>query len=90
MEQNNEIRILLNEDKFSQICKVGFIRYQSATGASDIHFLKHDILLLASEEIVSKDLDDQIIKFMMVKLDKENIREIIKRSPIFYELSNQI
>lgn len=90
MEDIKETKFLLTEDRFSQLCKVGFIRYQNSEGSQDIHFYKTDILSLSKGEIVTKDLNIEFLKFMLVKLDEETIREIVKRSPIYYELSNQI
>jgi hypothetical protein len=90
MSEIKEIRTLLTEDKFSQILKVGFIRHINPTGSTDVHFYKNDIINLSKGEIISKDFTDESLKFMLVKLDAETIREMIKRSPIFYELSNQI
>ena len=90
MKEIKETRFLLTEERFSQLCKVGFIRYQTNTGNTDINFYKQDIITLSKGEVVVKDLSDESLKFMLVKLDSETIREIVKRSPIFYELSNQI
>lgn len=89
--ENKEIRILFNEDSFTNLCKIGFIKHQSPTiGRMDIHFYKHDIITLTKGEIVSKDIDTELFRFMLQDLGSETIREIIKRSPIYYELSNQI
>jgi hypothetical protein len=91
MKEIKETRFLLNEDRFSQLCKVGHIRYQTISGSTDVTFYKVDILTLSKGEVVSKDLTDEILQFKLIdQLDQENIREIIKRSPIFYELSTQI
>jgi hypothetical protein len=90
MSEIKEIRTLLTEDKFSQILKVGFLRHSNPNGSTDVHFYKNDIINLSKGEIISKDFTDESLKFMLVKLDAETIREMIKRSPIFYELSNQI
>lgn len=90
MNEVKEIRTLLTEDKFSQLLKVGFIRNKTAIGSTDLHFYKHDIISLTKGEIVSKDFTGESHKFMLVELDAETLREMVKRSPIYYELSNQI
>jgi hypothetical protein len=90
MSEIKEIRTLLTVDRFSQILKVGFLRHITPTGSTDVHFYKHDIINLSKGEIVSKDFTDESLKFMLVNIDAETIREMVKRSPIFYELSNQI
>lgn len=90
-QQNKEIRIVLTEDTFTQLCKIGFLKHQSPTlGRSDIQFYKHDIISLTKGEIVTKEIGLEVFKFALQDIGIDNIREIIKRSPIFYELSSQI
>lgn len=90
MSEIKETKFVLNEDRFSQLCKVGSIKYQTNLGTYEINFYKPDIISLSKGEIVTKELSDEVLKFLLVNLDIETIREIVKRSPIFYELSNQI
>ena len=90
MTEIKETRILLTEEKFSQLLKVGFIKHLTPSGNVDVYFYKPDIIALSKGEIVTKDYTDEVLKFMLTKLDAETIREMVKRSPIFYELSNQI
>ena len=86
-----ETRILLTEDTFTQVCKAGFLKYQSPImGKTDIYFYKHDIITLSNGEVVSKEYGDEVVKFMLQDIGKELIREIIKRSPVYYELSTQM
>lgn len=90
MQEKKEIRILLTEDSFTYVCKVGFLTHRSPEfGKIDIHFYKKDIIDLAKSQIVTKDLSGEIFKFVLQDLGLEYIREIIKRSPIFCELSTQ-
>jgi len=89
MENIKETRILLTEDTFSQLCKVGFITQRDSLGNIDIHFYKNDILELCSGKILTKNVGD-IFKFALQDLGIDMIREMVKRSPIYYELSNQI
>jgi hypothetical protein len=73
------------------VCKVGFLKNQSPElGKNDIHFYKTDIMSLCKGEILIKEVASEIFKFALVDLGSEMIREIVKRSPIYYELSNQI
>lgn len=91
MEDIKEIRILLTEDSFTNLCKIGFIKHQTPElGRFDIQFYKLDITDLAKGKIVTKQFGNEVIKFMLQDIGLETIREIIKRSPIYYELSNQI
>ena len=91
MEKNKEIRILFTEESFTNLCKTGFIKHKSPTiGTFDIHFYKQDIISLTKGEVITKDIDTELFKFMLQDIGIEMIREIIKRSPIYYELSNQI
>lgn len=91
MEEIKEIRILFTEDNFTYLCKAGFIKHQTPEmGRFDIQFYKTDIIELTQGKIVTKQFGEQVIKFMLQDIGIETIREIIKRSPIYYELSNQI
>lgn len=83
--ENKEIRTVLNESAFTNLCKVGYIRAKN-----DILFNKLDIKALISGDILEKIEDDAIYKFMLQDIGIDNIREILKRSPVFSELSNEI
>jgi hypothetical protein len=90
MENINEIRIILNEDSFTHICKCGFFTIRSVDyGKTDIHFHKVDIIQLTKGEVVTKETGVEFFKFIVTGIELETLREIVKRSPIFYELSNQ-
>lgn len=91
MKEVKEIRTLFTEESFTNLCKIGFLKHQSPTsGRVDVHFYKNDIISLSKGEIVSKDIDQEILKFALADIGLETIREIVKRSPIYYELYNQI
>lgn len=90
MENIKENRTVLTEEMFTHVCKIGFISINSPDfGKTDINFYKVDILQLIKGEIVTKELGTQVFKFALQITDPEMIKEIVKRSPIFYELSNQ-
>lgn len=90
MENIKEIRTVLTEEMFTHVCKVGFISIRSNDfGKTDINFNKLDILQLVKGEIISKELGTEVFKFALQIIDAEMIKEIVKRSPIFSELSNQ-
>lgn len=86
-----EIRHSLNESMFTTICKHGYMKHQSKlSGTFDIRFNKNDIKQLSSGLIIEKHADDVIIKFALQDLGTDNIREIIRRSPIFSDLAQEI
>ncbi len=90
MENIKEIRTILTEEMFTHVCKVGFISIRSNDfGKTDINFNRFDILQLVKGEIISKELGTEVFKFALQIRDLEMIKEIVKRSPIFSELSNQ-
>jgi hypothetical protein len=45
---------------------------------------------LCTGEVLEKEADDAILKFGLQDLGSELIREIIKRSPIYSELAQEI
>ena len=89
--EKREIRTSLNEAMFTNICKHGFIRHQSTlSGTYDIRFTRVDMKQLCLGEILEKQTDDAILKFALQDLGLEMIREIVKRSPIYSELAQEI
>lgn len=86
-----EIRHSLNESMFTTICKHGFIKHQSTlSGTFDIRFNKNDIKQLSQGSIVEKDADDAILKFALQDLGLDIIREIVRRSPIYSDLAQEL
>ena len=89
--EKREIRTSLNEAMFTNICKHGFIRHQSTlSGTYDVNFTRVDMRKLCKGEMLEKQTDDAVLKFALQDLGSEMIREIVKRSPIFSELSQEI
>lgn len=86
-----EIRISLTEGMFTNICKHGFIKHQSTlSGTYDVRFTRVDIKHLCSGDILEKETDDAVLKFGLQDIGSELIREIVKRSPIYSELAQEI
>lgn len=89
--EKREIRTSLNEAMFTSICKHGFMKHQSTlSGTYDVRFTRVDMKQLCIGEVLEKQTDDAILKFGLQDLGSELIREIIKRSPIYSELSQEI
>ena len=86
-----EIRNSLNEITFTNICKHGFIPHKSSiSGIFDVFFNREDIKKLAKGEIIEKNADDAVLKFALQDIGLDIIREVLKRSPIFSEISEEI
>jgi hypothetical protein len=84
------IKIILNEIQFTNACKSGFINYNSReTGRVDIYLTKNDIKEIAANNLISKKIGD-IFEISTFNMDKESIKEIIKRSPLYSEIYYQI
>jgi hypothetical protein len=89
--EKREIRTSLNESMFTNICKHGFIRHQSTlSGTYDISFTRIDIKHLCKGEVLEKQTDDAVLKLALQDIGSDLIREIVKRSPIYSELSQEI
>jgi len=86
---NHEISVFLNEPQFTKLCKLGYILEVSPkSGTNYLHFSKSDIKSLISGTEVLKTLDDTALRFVIARIDNETVTEIVKRSPIYYELIN--
>lgn len=89
--EKREIRTSLNESMFTSICKHGFMKHQSSlTGTYDVRFTRVDMKQLCKGDVLEKQTDDAILKFALQDLGSELIREIVKRSPIYSELAQEI
>lgn len=89
--EKKEIRHSLNEGMFTNICKHGFVKHQSTlSGTYEVRFTRLDIKHLCKGDILEKDTDDAVLKFALQDLGLDLIREIVKRSPIYSELSQEI
>lgn len=83
-----EINLNLNEPQFTKLCKMGYLVESSPSGTHYLNFTKADIMSLISGEVVKKFIDDKAVLFSIPKIDGETVTEIVKRSPIYYELIN--
>lgn len=79
----NEIRILLDELAFTNLCKSGYITRNLSEGRTDIGFTKTDIISLSKGEILSKTVGVTNVLVALKDIGLELIKEIVKRSPIF-------
>ena len=84
-----EINANLNEPQFTKLCKMGYLVESSPSGTHYLNFTNADIKSLISGDVVKKFIDDKTIIFSISKIDGETVSEIVKRSPIYYELINQ-
>lgn len=86
-----KVKTVLNETSFTNLCKIGYIPIASEIGKSDIYFNKSDIkTLIYGGDILEKVQDNRVFLFIMENLDIEYIREILKRSPIYSDIAQEI
>jgi len=86
-----ETRILLTESTFTQLCKTGFFSHRSERfGKTDFYLTKQDMKDLATGKIVVKEVSDEQVKLALQDIGSELIKEIIKRSPIYSEMANDL
>lgn len=86
----DDIKILLNETTFTNLCKSGFVLYNHPKyGRFDIPITKIDIKNMAKGEIIKKDLEYNF-QIAVSDFGFENIKEIIKRSPLYADLYYEI
>ena len=89
--ERKEVRTILTESSFTGLCKNGFVRHQSnLSGAYDIRFTKNDMKHLCQGDVIEKITDDSILKFALQDLGSEIIREIVRRSPVYSDLAQDI
>ncbi len=80
----NEIRILLTEITFTDLCKMGSIRCRNSNNNTvSVTIGRADLDVIISGAILEKQIDSDIILIALQDIGIENIKEIIKRSPIY-------
>lgn len=85
-----EIRILLNETTFTNLCKAGFVNYNHPdTGRVDIPISKEEVKSMTKGDILDKKLDNHF-RIAIADFGIENIKEIIKRSPLYSQVYYEI
>lgn len=82
----NEIRTVLNEVTFTNLCKSGVAKHGTDYNKTDVYFTKVDMKILISGEIVTKNENDQVFQYMLQDIGFELIKEILRRSPIYGEM----
>ena len=88
--ENKEIRILLTEAQFSQVVKMGRIVYMTDTSKVEFPLSSLDVREICNGKILTKNIDEQIFQIAIGKMDKEIIREILKRTPLYSSLAEEI
>jgi len=82
-----EIRILLNETSFTNICKMGYItQRRDDVGTFDVSITKADLKQISTGEVLEKEVNGVTIKMALQDIGSELIKEIIKRSPIYSDM----
>lgn len=83
-----EKRILLTEGMFTGLCKMGFMKFDNDT---QITFTSREITQLCKGEVLNKSVigwsETTNYQFLLQDISFEMINEILKRSPIFSDLS---
>jgi hypothetical protein len=84
-----EIKILLTEPIFTNLCKKGYYTAVENNSKNDLYFTKEDIKLLTNGKVVTKEASYEQTNwmFMLQDIGIEIIVEILKRSPIYSEIS---
>lgn len=82
-----ENRISLTEMTFTNLCKSGFITQRSKLyGTIDINITRVDMSILVKGDILKKNIGEEEFLLALQDIGFDNIKEIVKRSPIFSEM----
>lgn len=82
----NEIRTVLSEVLFTNVCKNGVFKYGQGYEAVEIRFTRLDMLDFAKGKIVTKNEDGKVFLFALSDFGLDQVKEILKRSPIFSDM----
>lgn len=90
MNEESTNNISLNLNMFTGICKLGFFIMNTPNGRSDLQFYKTDIIDLINGKIVEKSDYKKIYNFALLTMNKVDLVETIKRSPIFMDIAETL
>ena len=86
-----QIRILLTEGSFTNVCKMGFIRYVvSENEKYDFPLSSMDMKQITSGKVLTKVVEGRTFDIAIQDIGKEMIREILMRSPVFSGMAYDI
>lgn len=83
-------KVLVDQNIFAQICKFGFLTDTTPLGRIEIAFTKIDIENLCSEVKIEKVYNDQVYNFLMLSMDRIQKYNILKNSPLYWQLADRI
>lgn len=87
----SEIRILLTEATFTNLCKSGYFTHKSPQyGSVDIRLTKADMKVITSGKILTKDIGGEVFQIALQDIGFDLIREIIRRSPMYSDMYYEI
>jgi hypothetical protein len=80
-----EIRISLDEPKFTNVCKFGHILVNDEFDVRHhVNITKKDMRILFNGDILDKEVSqDLMVRIKVEGVDTETLIEVIKRSPVF-------
>lgn len=81
---------ILNTPQFTQLCKTGFMTKQTSDGRGDLQFYSADILELCNGKVIEKQLYNETYRFQVVGISNDDIKEIVKRSPIYSNIIDKL
>lgn len=90
MNEESTNNISLNLNMFTGICKLGFFIMNTPNGRSDLQFYKTDIIDLYNGKTVDKSDYTNVYSFILLPMDKVDIIETVKRSPVFMDLAEAL
>jgi hypothetical protein len=81
---------ILNTTQFTQLCKTGFMSKQTSEGRGELKFYSVDMIDLCTGKVVEKELDKDTYRFKVVGISNDDIKEIVKRSPIYSNIIDKL
>lgn len=86
-----EVKVLLNEATFTTVCKAGFLTYIPTSGTKiELAFTYEDVKRLTSGEIINKTFSELNFLIALQDIGTVVIKEILMRSPVFFNLASEI
>lgn len=91
IEEDAKIKkVSVDQGIFTQICKFGFLTDTTPFGRVEISFSRVDIENLCRGVKIEKVYSGQVYNFLMLSMDRIQKYNILKNSPLYWQLADTI
>lgn len=89
-EEARKKKVSVDAFTFTQICKFGFLSDITPNGRVEITFTRTDIENMLRGQMVEKTYYSQVYNFLLLAMDRIQKHQILKNSPLYWQLAESV